>query len=224
MTTGTIAEQVSTMLAGMAAQPPNEIMGSFTREQADLAAHGIPNGVAATGASLPDADLLDAHGTPATLYSVTGGRPAVIVFYRGVWCPYCNLALSTYQAHLLPALAGRDVTLIAVSPQVADESLSMQQKNALAFPVVSDPCNTLARFLGILSAPSSEARAAQLQLGLDLTTVNADGTTAVPMPTTVIVDADHVIRWIDVHPDYSTRSEPAEIVAALDATNLSPST
>src|SRR5271170_156266 len=195
MTTDTIAEQVSTMHAGLASQPPNEIMGAFAREQADLAARGTPNGVAATGASLPDADLLDAHGTPTTLYTVTDGRPAVIVFYRGAWCPYCNLALSTYQAQLLAALTERAVTLIAVSPQVPDESLSMQQKHDLAFPVLSDPGNTLAHYLGVLSAPSAEARAAQLQLGLDLTIVNADATTVVPMPTTVIVDANHVIRW-----------------------------
>jgi hypothetical protein len=104
MTTDTIAEQVSTMHAGMAAQPPSEVMGAFTREKADLAAQGIPSSVVATGASLPDASLLDAQGTPTTLYGVTGGRPAVVVvFYRGTWCPYCNLALSTYQA---PAARG----------------------------------------------------------------------------------------------------------------------
>jgi Redoxin len=87
MTTDTIAEQVSTMHAGLANQPPNEIMGAFAPEQADLAARGTPSGVAATGASLPDADLLDAHGTPTTLHDVTDGRPAVIVFYRGAWVP-----------------------------------------------------------------------------------------------------------------------------------------
>ena len=75
----------------------------------------------------------------------------------------------------------------------------------------------MAKAVGILTAPSDEARAAQLQLGLDLTAVNADGTTGLPMPTTIIVDAERAVRWIDVHPDYTTRSEPGEILAALDA-------
>jgi hypothetical protein len=65
------------------------------------------------------------------------------------------------------------------------------------------------------SRPSDEARAAQLKLGVDLTAVNADGTVSLPMPTVVIADADHVVRWIHVHPDYSSRTEPAQILGAL---------
>jgi peroxiredoxin len=92
----------------------------------------------------------------------------------------------------------------------------MQEKNNLSFTVVSDPGNTLARRLGVLTQPSVDALGAQLRLGLDLTTVNADGTIGLPMPTTLIVDAEHVLRWIDVHPDYSARSEPRQILDALD--------
>ena len=106
--------------------------------------------------------------------------------------------------------------LIAVSPQAPDGSLSMQEKNELKFAVLSDPGNELAGRVGIVSRPHQDALAAQLQLGLDLAAVNADGTAAIPMPTTLIVDPDRVVRWIDVHPDYTTRSEPAEILAALD--------
>jgi peroxiredoxin len=106
--------------------------------------------------------------------------------------------------------------MIAISPQGPDGSLSMRQKHELAFTVLSDPGNGIARELGILTRPSDEARAAQLELGLDLTAVNADGTTGVPMPTVAIVDEDHVLRWIDVHPDYTTRTEPAEVLGALD--------
>ena len=109
-------------------------------------------------------------------WAVVGDGTSVLVFYRGAWCPYCNIALSAYQEQLLPVLAQRGVTLVAVSPQTPDGSLSMQQKNALAFTVVSDPGNAIAGRLGILTRPSDDARAAQLELGLDLAAVNADGT------------------------------------------------
>jgi peroxiredoxin len=195
-------------------------MGAFAREQAELAAKWTPAGVVEVGATLPDAGLLDAHGAATTLHEALGDRGAVLVFYRGAWCPYCNIALSTYQAELVPELVARGVGLIAVSPQTADGSLSTQEKHELTFAVVSDPGNQVAKALGILTGPTEEVRAAQLQLGLDLTAVNADGTTGLPMPTTVIVDADRVVRWIDVHPDYSTRSEPEQILAELDALAL----
>jgi peroxiredoxin len=215
--TTTIAEQVSNLVETMAAQPPNEVMGAFTREQADLAARGVPDGVIEVGATLPDAELLDPHGATTTFYEALGNQVSVLVFYRGGWCPYCNIALNTYQAELVPELDRRGVALVAVSPQAPDGSLSTQEKNELTFTVLSDPANHVAKAVGILTAPSVEARAAQLKLGLDLTAVNADGSTALPMPTTIILDADHAVRWVNVHPDYTTRSEPAQILAALDA-------
>ena len=213
----TIAQQVSTLVETLAAQPPNEVMGAFTREQAELAAKGAPDGVMEVGAKLPDAEMLDPHGAVTTLYEALGDEVAVLVFYRGGWCPYCNIALNAYQANLVPDLARRGVALVAVSPQAPDGSLGTTEKNNLTFAVLSDPANQVARAVGILTAPSAEARAAQLELGLDLAAVNADGTTGLPMPTTVILDPEHVVRWRDVHPDYTTRSEPAQVLAALDS-------
>jgi peroxiredoxin len=220
MTSTPIAAQVDDLAATMRARLPGGTPEAFAREQADLAAAGVPDGVIRPGAALPDAELLAADGTPTTLRAAAGGRPAVVVFYRGAWCPYCNIALRTYQDRLLPELAARNVQLIAVSPQRPDGSLTMQEKHELAFPVLSDPGNTLARAAGILTAPSDGARAAQLELGLDLTQVNADGTTGLPMPATVVLDAEHTVRWIDVHPDYTGRSEPEQILAGLDAAGL----
>jgi peroxiredoxin len=217
-TAPTISDRVAEMHAA-AAQPPNEAMAAFGREQAALAASGLPDGVAAVGTEIPDAALLDVHGAPTTLYTATGEKTSVLVFYRGAWCPYCNITLSTYQHHLLAQLTERDIRLIAISPQTPDGSMTMQDKHDLAFTVLSDPGNALARTLGILTQPSGDARAAQLELGLDLTTVNADGTTSLPMPTVAILDADHALQWIDVHPDYSTRTEPAQILAATDRLN-----
>ena len=217
-TTSTIAEQVTDYHRASAGQLPSEVAAAFTAEQRALAAAGEPSGVAQPGTRLPDGQLLDVAGQPATLAETLAGRPAVIVFYRGGWCPYCNIALRTYQAQLVPALAGRGIGLVAISPQVPDGSLSTKESKELTFTVLSDPGNQIARQLGILTAPSDGTRAAQLQLGLDLTQVNADGTTALPMPTVIIADADGVIRWIDVHLDYTTRTEPGQILQAVTET------
>jgi peroxiredoxin len=141
----------------------------------------------------------------------------VLVFYRGAWCPYCNLALRTYQAALVDELEARGVQLVAVSPQRPDGSLTMQEKHGLRYPVLSDPGSTLGRAAAIMTQPGAEALAAQLKLGLDLEAVNADRTPTIPMPTTLILDRDRIVQWVDVHPDYSTRSEPEQILAALDA-------
>ncbi|GAA3435335.1 peroxiredoxin-like family protein [Kutzneria kofuensis] len=213
---GSIADQVEALQQGAMGKMPAELRDRFTEEQAGLDAAGTPSGFAEPGTAMPDGELLDAQGEPTTLAQVTGGKPAVVVFYRGAWCPYCNVALRAYEQELVPELTARGATMVALSPQKPDGSLSMQETNALTYAVVSDPGNQIAGKLGILTAPADGAREAQQALGLDLTTVNADGTTTLPMPTTVVLDADGVIRWIDVHPNYTTRSEVPDILAALD--------
>jgi peroxiredoxin/quinol monooxygenase YgiN len=181
-TVSTISDRVAEMHAARPTEPPNELMAVFGREQAELTAAPLPEGLAPLGTTVTDAVLPNVDGEETTLQAVLGDQLSVVVFYRGAWCPYCNIALSTYQSDLRPDLEARGVRLIAISPQTPDGSLSMQQKNELAFTVVSDPGNRIAGQLGILTEPSEEARAAQLQLGLDLTTVNADGTVTLPCP------------------------------------------
>jgi peroxiredoxin len=219
MTTQTpsIGQQAQAFLAGPATAMPAEVADAFAAEQADLDEAGVPTGVSAPGAPMPDGDLLDVHGVATSLARVRAGRAAVVVFYRGAWCPFCNIALRTYEAELVPALADWGVALIAVSPQKPDGSLSIAETNRLTYAVVSDPGNQLAAALGILTQPTAGAAAAQQKLGLDVAEHNADGGVTLPMPTTVVVDAGGVIRWIEVHPNYTTRSEVPDILAAVDA-------
>ncbi|MCA1843257.1 MAG: AhpC/TSA family protein [Actinobacteria bacterium] len=205
------------MEAALAAQAPVELLAPFAAEQATLEAAGLPEGIPSAGTLMPDGKLVDVHGRPTTLEQARGGRPAVVVFYRGAWCPYCNLTLRAYERQLVPALAANDVALIAVSPQTPDGSLTMHETNELSYTVLSDPGNQIAGQLGILTAASDDARASQTALGIDVAGGNADGTATVPMPTVVLVDAGGTIRWIDVHPNYGTRTEPAEILEAVVA-------
>ena len=217
MHTPMISDQARALATASAARLPADIMGAFAADQAALETRGVPQNVVAPGSVMPDGDLLDVHGAPTSLTRLRASRPAVVVFYRGAWCPYCNIALRTYQAELVPALGELGLELIAISPQKPDGSLTSAQSNELTYSVASDPGNQIAIALGILTEPSPDSVAAQAKLGLDLTEVNADAGRTLPMPTVVVVDAAGIIRWIDVHPDYATRSEVPDILAAVDA-------
>ncbi|HEX7661319.1 MAG TPA: peroxiredoxin-like family protein [Pseudonocardiaceae bacterium] len=201
------------------ALPTADPSDPFTRERHALRTAGLPL-VAEPGTVFPDPPLIAADGSPTSLSAARDGRPTVVVLYRGAWCPFCNIALRVYRDELHRPLADRGVRLIAVSPQTPDGSLTMREKNDLDFPVLSDPGNHIASALGVLTQPADASLEAQLRGGLDLTKVNADGTVRLPMPTTAIIDAAGRLAWIDVHPDYGTRTEPQQVLDALDQLGL----
>ncbi|HUB71378.1 MAG TPA: peroxiredoxin-like family protein [Acidimicrobiales bacterium] len=206
-------DQLSAIKAAAAGRLPGEVAGTFTNQQARLKA--LPAPVVPTGRELPDAALLTVTGATTTLRELLDGGPGVLVFYRGGWCPYCNLTLRVYQAELLPRLQELGARLVAVSPQLPDGSLSAKEKAELTFDVVSDPGNDLAGTLGIVDDGSEEVRAAQAALGLDLAELNEGGDVRLPMPAVVVVDAARRAQWADVHPDYTTRTEVADVVDAV---------
>jgi peroxiredoxin len=212
----TIAEDVEVLHQELARQVPGQVLSPLFAEQKMLDAAGVPEATAKAGSAMPDGDLLDAHGQATTLRAARGGKPAVVVFYRGAWCPYCNIALRKYQANLAPELDARGIALIAVSPQKPDGSLSMAEKNDLTFAVLSDPGNQIAGALGILTAPTEDARESMHAIGVDLPALNSDSTYTLPMVTVAVVDAAGVIRWIDVAPNHARPTEVAEIISALD--------
>ena len=125
----TIAEDVEVLHQELADQVPDQVLSPLFAEQKMLDAADVPDAAAKAGSAIPDGELLDAHGQATTLRAARAGKPAVVVFYRGAWCPYCNVALRKYQANLVPELDARGIALIAVSPQKPDGSLSMAEKN-----------------------------------------------------------------------------------------------
>jgi peroxiredoxin len=213
----TIREQSDQLKAAAAEHLPSEVLEVFDRSVQNLLNQGIPTDSIKVGDVLERFTLDDATGTPVSLDEILGSGPAVIMFYRGGWCPYCNLALRTYQQELLPQLDTFDARLVAVSPQSPDESFSTVEKAALEFTVLSDPGARLADRIGIAFDQADDVVAAQRRLGLDLTKVNAEGAIRLPRPTVLVVDQDRIVRFVDVQPDYTARTEVADIIAALTA-------
>jgi len=213
----TIAEQVSDFNVGFNEQVGERLAAVFAVEQGDLAAAGVPAGSVVVGAVAPDARLLDVDGNEVSLFDSVGDSSAVLVFYRGAWCPYCNIALKHYQQELLPELHKRGVALVAISPQTPEGSSAIVGNGELGFTVLSDPSNRLVRELGILTEPSADARAAHTDLGFDVADSNADHTGGIPFPTVLLIDSGRVVRFADVHVDYTSRTEVPAILAAVDS-------
>lgn len=211
----TIAEQSEQLKVTAADHLPSDVLDVFDRSIEGFLREGVPTGAVALGDSLESFTLDDASGNPVTLDQLVADGPAVIVFYRGGWCPYCNLALRTYQRELLPELDKFGSRLVAISPQSPDQSLSTAEKLELEFTVLSDPGSRLARRIGISFQQSEDVLEAQRKLGLDLAQVNAEGSIELPRPTVLIVDAEHTVRFVDVQPDYTARTEVANIFRAL---------
>jgi peroxiredoxin len=212
----TIREQSEQLKAAAAERLPSEVLDVFDQNIQDFLDQGIPTESIKSGDVLVPFTLDDANGNPVSLDKIVESGPAVIVFYRGGWCPYCNLALRTYQQELLPQLGAFNARLVAISPQTPDESLSTKEKAGLEFTVLSDPGSRLADRIGIAFDQADDVLAAQRKLGLDLAKVNAEGLVRLPRPTVLVVDRDGVVRFVDVQPDYTARTEVADIIAALN--------
>ncbi|MFZ0091387.1 MAG: peroxiredoxin-like family protein [Solirubrobacteraceae bacterium] len=211
----TIQEQSDQLQAASAGRIPAEVLEVFARDRAALRERGKPADAVAAGSVLQDFTLPDATGKDVSLSELVADGPAVLVFYRGGWCPYCNLALHQYQSELVPQLSRFNARMVAISPQAPDESLSTAEKHALQFPVLSDAGARVARQLSVTFQPAEDVLEAQRALGLDIRETNAEGATELPMPTVLVVDRDRVVRFAEVHPDYTSRTEVQAIISAL---------
>jgi peroxiredoxin len=208
-----LSEALDGVKAHVKSVAPAEVLEAFAAGQTHQVA--TASGFAEIGSTVADFKLADATGGQVALDELVAAGPAVIVFYRGAWCPYCNVALRTYQQELLPELRKLGVPLVAVSPQLPDGSLSIKEANELEFAVLSDVGNEFARSLGITFGVAPQVQAAGKSVGNDLNVVNGEGGAELPHPTVLVVNQDKTIRFIDVHPDYTTRTDPADVLSAL---------
>lgn len=194
---------------------PPEIAAAMLRADNELAASGIAARALGAGAAAPDFTLRGAHGETVALSDMLREGPVVVSFYRGGWCPYCNLELRALQA-VLPEITARGAALVAISPELPDESLSTAEKNALAFPVLSDTGSRVAREWGIAFDLAEELRPIYARFGHSLPDRNGGNEWVLPVPATYVIAPDGMVRLSFVDTDYRNRLEPEAVLAALD--------
>lgn len=188
-----------------------ELMASATQALADS---GLAGRALTTGQVLPNAELVNVKGDAVALGDLLKRGPLVITFYRGGWCPYCNLELRAYQEHLAE-IEALGATLVAITPELPDSSLGTAEKNELGFEVLSDVNAAFAKQLGLAFDLPEELRPIYESFGLDLELHNGAGQFSLPLAATYVVQADGTVASAFVDADYTKRQEPTEVLAAL---------
>lgn len=209
-----LTAQLAEYQAGFKDRVTPDIVAMMEKATADLRASSIEAHALKTGAALPDLQLLDAKGQSVSLTALNANGPLIIVFYRGGWCPYCNLELREWQ-RLLPEVQKAGAQLVAISPQTPDKSLSTAEKNELAFTVLSDSQLTATKEFGLGFQLPPDLVELYKKFGNDLPTINGNAEWALPLPATYLIGRDGLVKFAHVDVDYRKRAEPSEILAMI---------
>jgi peroxiredoxin len=196
-------------------QIPEAIATRISEGTASIARSSVAPGLA-VGDAAPDFTLPDAVGHPTTLSDLLTRGPVVLTFYRGEWCPYCNLQLRSLQA-ALPRISERGASLVAISPQAADHALSLSEKHALTFAVLSDVNQSVIRDYRVQFTLSGDLEDLQVNVfHSDPAEQNANHSRSLPVPSTFVIDSDSIVQGAFVSADWRYRAEPTDIIEVLE--------
>jgi peroxiredoxin len=208
-----LKEELAAFKTKFAATNDPSVVDAYEKGIEELRAAGLERNALKRGDPAPDFTLPDATGTPVSLAARLREGPVVLKFYRGGWCPYCNLELRAWQ-RALPELRALGAQLIAVSPETPDNSLSTQEKNALSFTVLTDEGSKVAGAYRLAFRLSPELQALYESRGRNLAEWNG-GDWTLPVPGTFVIGKDQRVALAFVDADYRTRLEPSSAIDAV---------
>jgi peroxiredoxin len=200
-------------------QPPFEAVPAaahavMQRALEELRGSGIAARVVRSGPA-PVFALDDAYGMRVSLGDLLMKGAVVLSFYRGAWCPYCNIELQELERHAARIRAA-GATLVTVTPQSAANSRKMIEQHKLSYLMLSDPGNAVAEQYGLRFRMPDYLIALYRQLGVELPAFNGDASWTLPMPARYVIDRQGEIRYAKADPDYTGRPEPDEVIPVLE--------
>ncbi|OUS29026.1 alkyl hydroperoxide reductase [Gammaproteobacteria bacterium 45_16_T64] len=188
-----------------------EIMSTAT---ADLAATGVVNHSVKTGDKAPTFQLKSHIEDVISLTDLLSKGKVVLSFYRGGWCPYCNLELSSLQ-QVKAEIEATGATLVAISPETPDFASLTHEKNELGYDILFDEGNSIAKAYGLEFELDERLRPVYKNFGLDIPAHNGEDTFKLPIPATYVINQNGTIDYHFVDADYIKRLEPKEVLNHL---------
>lgn len=210
----TLAAELDAFFSDFNERVPADIRAVMMKADADLLASGAEDRALKAGTRAPDFALPAIDGTIVRLSEQLAHGPVVVTFYRGGWCPYCNLELRAYQ-RLYAEFAAAGAGVIAISPQTMTASADTAQKNSLSFPVLADARAQAAKAFGLAFELPAELKALYAKFGHTLPVINGAEEWVLPLPGTFVIAPSGDIILATAGVNYRKRLEPAEALAAL---------
>jgi len=210
-----LKQQLAEYRAGWYQRVPAERQAIMQRHIDRLRDGAIARTMLKVGDRAPAIVLENAKGATVDVGALLKKGPVIVTFYRGGWCPYCNLELKAYQ-DLLPQIVAAGASLVAISPEKPDDTVSTAQKNALTFEVLSDVGQKVGRAFGLVYQFTEELKSAYHGFNLDIPARNGTpGEWALPVSATYVIDRDGSILYAYTDADYRDRADPLDVLAIL---------
>ncbi len=213
-----LREEIAEYDKNKAKQVPNDILQIMDQATRYLKEKNIENKAIRTNDIAPEFNLLNHENESKSLKQYLEKSLVVLSFYRGGWCPYCNMELHALQ-ELLPDIEKAGARLLAISPEVPDHSLSTHINNKLTFDILYDKGNAVAKEFGLVFELPEVLKPIYDNFGLDIQGHNGDDTFKLPIPATYIINQRGQVLYDFVDADYTKRSEPREIIDILNKIN-----
>lgn len=213
-----LSAQIAAYEVQKKAKVPSDILAIMEQTTSQLIASHIAKKALALGDHVNNFSLPDQHGQITQLNELLKAGPVVISFYRGGWCPYCNLELKALN-DLLPDFNAQGAQLLAISPQLPDASLNTAQKNDLAFTVLSDQGNAVAEQFGLVFTLDERLIPIYKNFSLDVPKSNGDDSYRLPLPATYVINQHGKIVYAFITEDYTQRAEPSDVLNSLKEIN-----
>jgi peroxiredoxin len=210
-----LAEELKAFVNGPYQELPQAIHKANAIQLEALEADGAAAKALQVNDKAPDFELENQAYLRVRLQNVLDKGPVILSFYRGKWCPFCNIEIKALQ-RTLEEFQQLGATLIAISPQTTAVTRSFAEEVPLTFEVLSDPGNEVAKAYGLSYTVHSELLNVFAGVGLHLGDFNGEaGANSLPIPATYVVDKKGTIRYAFANADTTQRAEPAEIIAVL---------
>ena len=193
---------------------PRSVIETMHRATAELIESGAAQRAKKAGDVAPSFSLKDPEGNVVNSVDLLTRGPLVLSFYRGVWCPYCNMELQALEA-AKPEFDKYGASLVSISPQTAPNSRKSVRQNKLSFPILSDVKGKVGAAFGLRFNLSDYLVELYKQLKNDLPTFNDDPSWTLPMPARYVIGQDGVILYSEVNPDYTRRPDPEDMIPVL---------